>query len=252
MLRYPLPPTRFAYFNPLLATLGKNSPYIIPWHKSLKLLSVQFQLSPPLQISSPSPSLPVDRIGRTIRFETHPRNSCATTRGPEPDRYRRSTKRRRADRGEIHEEGHTNAARDFTQQAHRIVKESGGTTLYRGGGTPGARRRLHPPNGTREERKMEEEENRREMWQKLLQPRHIGFHLIKGRFFLLAVIKGTKTQFGMRFRSNGTWRIDPRATFLRVIRLISPHFSPPSFLFPGPETVGRAFSRFPRVRWRAH
>lgn len=66
--------------------------------------------------------------------------------------------------GEIHEEGHTTAARDFTQQAHRIVKESGGTTLYRGGGTPGARRRLHPPNGTREERKMEEEEeNRREM-----------------------------------------------------------------------------------------
>lgn len=58
----------------------------------------------------------------------------------------------------------TTAARDFTQQAHRIVKESGGTTLYRGGGTPGARRRLHPPNGTREERKMkEEEENRREM-----------------------------------------------------------------------------------------
>lgn len=163
MLRYPLPPTRFAYFNPLLATLGKNSPYIIPWHKSLKLLSVQFQLSPPLQISSPSPSLPVDRIGRTIRFETHPRNSCAITRGPEPNRYQRSTKRR-ADRGEIHEEGHTTAARDFTQQAHRIVKESGGTTLYRGGGTPGARRRLHPPNGTREKRKMEEEENRREMW----------------------------------------------------------------------------------------
>lgn len=236
MLRYPLPPTRFAYFNPLLATLGKNSPYIIPWHKSLKLLSVQFQLSPPLQISSPSPSLPVDRIGRTIRFETHPRNSCAITRGPEPDRYRRSTKRRRADRGEIHEEGHTTAARDFTQQAHRIVKESGGTTLYRGGGTPGARRRLHPPNGTREERKMEEEEeNRREMWQKLLQPRHIGFHLIKGRFFLLAVIKGTKTQFGMRERD---------VTYRSSSHVSSSHPSHLASFFPSLLFVPRAGNRW--------
>lgn len=110
LIRYLLS-TKFAYFNPLLE---KYSPYTIPCNinrsnrSNFSFLSARFQVPSPRDLPRSPLSISPPSIGRDNRFETHPRNLCAITRGPEPDRYRRSTKRRRAaDRGEIHEERDT-------------------------------------------------------------------------------------------------------------------------------------------------